>query len=140
MQIPDGFQPHFRQSPLTNPWEPLYSKRLEDRIQLGIVASEAHANSRGFVHGGLIATLADNIMGLSCHVVLGDTSGLVTVNLNTDFLSTGRVGEWILFDAFVVKTGRTLCFANCNITANERLIARAQGIFSNVGSKDTKRT
>ena len=140
MQIPDGFQPHFRQSPLTNPWEPLYSKRLGDRIQLGIVASEAHANSRGFVHGGLIATLADNIMGLSCHVVLGDTSGLVTVNLNTDFLSTGRVGEWILFDAFVAKTGRTLCFANCNITANERLIARAQGIFSNVGSKDTKRT
>lgn len=140
MHIPEGFKQHFRQSPLTDPWEPLYSRQLEDRIQLGIVASEAHANSRGFVHGGLIATLADNVMGLSCHVALGDNSGLVTVNLNTDFLSTGRVGEWILFDAFVVKTGRTLCFANCSITANERPIARAQGIFSNVGSKNTKHT
>jgi hypothetical protein len=27
--IPDGFEPHFRKSPLTDPWEPLYSKRTE---------------------------------------------------------------------------------------------------------------
>jgi len=139
MTIPEGFKPHFRKSPLTDPWEPLYSKVLEDRVQLGILANNAHCNSRGFVHGGLIATLADNVMGLSCHVALKDQSGLVTVNLNTDFLSSGRIGQWILFDAFVVKTGRTLCFANCTITADDKVISRAQGIFSNVGSQDTKR-
>ena len=139
MTIPEGFKPHFRKSPLTDPWEPLYSKVLEDRAQLGILATNAHCNSRGFVHGGLIATLADNIMGISCHVALKDQSGLVTVNLNTDFLSSGRIGQWILFDAFVVKTGRTLCFANCTVTADDKVIARAQGIFSNVGNPDTKR-
>jgi hypothetical protein len=26
-EIPEGFEPHYRQSPLTDPWEPLYSKR-----------------------------------------------------------------------------------------------------------------
>ncbi|WP_169569307.1 PaaI family thioesterase [Sneathiella limimaris] len=139
MTIPDGFSPHFRKSPLTDPWEPLYSRVLEDRVQMGLMASEAHTNSRGFVHGGLLATLADNVMGLSCHVALKDQSGLVTVNLTTDFLSSGRIGQWILFDAHVAKTGKTLCFANCVITADDQIIARAQGIFSNVGSRDTKR-
>lgn len=139
MNIPEGFKPHFRKSPLTDPWEPLYSKVLEDRLQLGLMAAEPHANSRGFVHGGLIATLADVTMGLSCHLALKDQSGLVTVNLNTDYLSSGKIGEWILFDAHVVKTGRTLCFANCVVTAAEKVIARAQGIFSNVGSREMKR-
>ena len=25
--IPDGFEPHFRKSPLTDPWEPLYRRK-----------------------------------------------------------------------------------------------------------------
>jgi hypothetical protein len=34
---PDGFEPHARKSPLTNPWEPLYARRLPDRTVLGLV-------------------------------------------------------------------------------------------------------
>jgi uncharacterized protein (TIGR00369 family) len=139
MSIPEGFQPHFRKSPFTEPWEPLYSRILADRVQMGLRAAEPHTNSRGFVHGGLLATLADNVMGLSCHVVLKDDSGLVTVNLATDFLSSGRTSQWLLFDAFVVKAGRTLCFARCDIFADDRPVARAQATFSVISGKDTKR-
>ncbi len=135
MTPPDGFKPHFRKSSITNPWEPLYSRILENGAQLCLLASEAHVNSRGFVHGGLIATLSDNIMGIACHTALQDSSGLVTVNLTTDFLSSGQLGEWILFDAHVVKCGRKLSFANCEISANERPIARAQAIFSATESR-----
>ena len=54
-EIPAGFEPHFRKSPLTEPWEPLYSKRLPDRIVLGLHTRQPHTNSRGLIHGGLIA-------------------------------------------------------------------------------------
>ena len=67
---PDGFEPHFRKSSLTEPWEPIYSQRLDDRVVIGLYAREPHTNSRGMVHGGLIAALADNAMGLSCVQVL----------------------------------------------------------------------
>ena len=67
---PEGFQPHFRKSPLTDPWEPLYSKVLPDRVVIGLYVREPHTNSRGMLHGGLIAALADNAMGLSCGQVL----------------------------------------------------------------------
>ncbi|HEX5006792.1 MAG TPA: thioesterase, partial [Hyphomonadaceae bacterium] len=60
--IPSGFEPHFRKSPLTDPWEPLYSKHLPDRIVLGLHTRQPHTNSRGLIHGGLIAALADNAL------------------------------------------------------------------------------
>lgn len=140
MERPDGFEPHFRKSDFTAPWEPIYSRRLEDRIQLGLTAATPHTNSRGFVHGGLIAALADNAMGLSCGVALNAQPGLVTVNLVTDFLSTARIGQWILFDTEVIKAGRTLCFAQCLVSADGNPVARCNATFSVVGSKDTKRS
>ncbi len=63
--IPEGFAPHFRKSPVTDPWEPLYSRLVEGTVQIGFHAAAAHCNSRGFVHGGVIAALADNALGLS---------------------------------------------------------------------------
>ena len=64
--IPAGFEPHSRKSPLTDPWEPIYSKRTADAIILGVAAGTPHTNARGLIHGGLIAALADNAMGHSC--------------------------------------------------------------------------
>ena len=52
---PDGFAPHFRKSPLTDPWEPIFSRRDTRKVIIGLKAREAHCNSRGMVHGGLIA-------------------------------------------------------------------------------------
>src|SRR5713101_6907570 len=31
-----GFKRHFRQSPLTDPWEPLYSKRTDKAVIIGL--------------------------------------------------------------------------------------------------------
>ena len=58
--VPEGFAPHFKRSPVTDPWEPLFSRRGEKSVQLGVWLREAHCNSRGLLHGGVIAALADN--------------------------------------------------------------------------------
>ena len=97
-EIPAGFEPHFRKSPLTDPWEPLYSRRLADRIVLGLYTRQPHTNSRGLIHGGLIAALADNAMGLSCvQVMTGEgrrpEGGLVTVSMATDFIGAAKLGR-----------------------------------------------
>ena len=92
---PEGFAPHFRQSPLTAPWEPIFSRRTAQAVQIGLHIREAHCNSRGFVHGGLISALADNAMGLSAGHLAQQTAGEqrrpVTVNLAVDFTGTGKV-------------------------------------------------
>lgn len=100
MTVPSGFEGHFRTTPVTNPWEPIYSRRADDSTELGLVIAEAHCNGRGFLHGGVIAALSDNAMGLS-YVQLAqrnsdDTAsafGAVTVGLSVDYLSSARIGQ-----------------------------------------------
>ena len=132
-QAPAGFAPHDRKSPVTDPWEPLYSRRTEDAVVLGFTAGEAHVNGRGFVHGGLLSALADNAMGLSCAQRLGGDSSLVTVNLTLDFLASAQVGQWVEFDTVFVKSGKTLCFAQAFVTADGEPCARANAVFRVVG-------
>ncbi len=126
---PEGFEPHYRRSPLTDPWEPLYSRRTDDALQLGLRIAEPHTNSRGFAHGGLISALADNAMGLSCGLGLEGASGLLTVNLALDFLSVARIGQWLQVEPVVVKRGRSLCFASALVTADGKPCARASATF-----------
>jgi uncharacterized protein (TIGR00369 family) len=127
--VPEGFSRHFRQSPLTDPWEPLYSRRTEEVVMLGVVASAAHTNSRGFVHGGLIAALADNAMGLSCGQQLEGAPGLVTVNLAVDYLGSAAIGQWLQVTPRVVKLGASLCVAQAIVSADGRPCARANATF-----------
>ncbi|MBP7650087.1 MAG: PaaI family thioesterase [Phenylobacterium sp.] len=129
LAIPAGFDRHYRQSPLTDPWEPLYSRKTDGAVVLGLEVTKAHTNSRGFVHGGLISALADNAMGLSCGHRLGDGARLVTVNLTLDFLASAQIGQWLEFDTIFVKPGGSLCFAQAFVTADGEPCARANAVF-----------
>lgn len=126
--IPAGFARHPRRSPLTEPWEPIYFKATPDAYILGLRLAEAHTNSRGLIHGGLIAALADNAMGLSC-VVKGRLSGIVTINLSVDFLGSAKIGQWLAFETDFVKIGGSICFAQCFVTADGEACARANATF-----------
>jgi uncharacterized protein (TIGR00369 family) len=127
--IPEGFGPHLRRSPLTEPWEPIFSRKTDRAVVIGLRASDPHLNSRGLVHGGLLTTLADNAMGLSCALHLEGGPRLLTVNLSIDFVSVAERGQWIEIDTTFVKPGRSICFAQAFVTADGATCARANGVF-----------
>lgn len=129
-RVPEGFERHFRQSPLTDPWEPLYSRREGDRFHLGLRVQNAHCNSRGKAHGGLISALADNAMGLACVLAAGDQAGsAVTVQMSVDFIGAIETGQWLEIIAKPTKLGRTLAFAEARVAADGELTARATAVF-----------
>ena len=127
--IPDGFEPQSRPSPLTDPWEPIYSKQTPDAIILGLRLATPHTNARGFVHGGLIAALTDKAMGHSCGHKMGGTDSLVTVSMSIDFVGSAQIGQWLTVETDVIKTGSTICFAQCFVRADDAVIARANATF-----------
>jgi len=88
--IPAGFEPHFRNSPVTDAWAPLYAKKTDKAVIIGLRLAKPHTNGRGLIHGGLIAAL---------------------------------------IESDVIKTGSTICFAQCLIKADDVTIARANGTF-----------
>jgi acyl-coenzyme A thioesterase PaaI-like protein len=132
-QPPEPFIVHPRKSPLTTPWEPIYADIREDRWVLAVQVREPHTNSRGNPHGGLLAALADNAMGLSCGVLLKRLEipfgGFVTVSLGLDYLAAAKLGEWLEFDTDFIKPGKTLCYAEATVRADGKPAARARATF-----------
>ena len=135
--IPEGFIRHDRPSPLTEPWDPIWSKRTDRAVIIGLRLALPHTNSRGLAHGGLISSLADNAMGHSCGLVLGGGARLLTASLTVDFIGSANIGQWLQVEPEVIKAGRTLCFAQCLVTADGVVCARASATFSVVQKKDS---
>ena len=127
--VPSGFEPLTRHSPLSDPWQPLYAKTTDKAVIVGLRLATPHTNSRGLIHGGLIAALADAAMGYSCAHRLGGRSSLVTVGLAVDFTGSARIGQWLAIESDVIKTGSTICFAQCLAIADDVVIARANATF-----------
>lgn len=128
--IKAGFKSHFRQSPLTAPWEPLYSKVTDDAAIIGLFADTQHCNSRGFVHGGLISAIADNAMGLSCALRHKNVAGLVTISLHLDFARASKKGEWLEFVTSSIKSGTSIDMAQGQVYSDGKLCALMGGTFS----------
>lgn len=133
MTPPDGFELLSRPSPLIDPWRPLFMREELDRVILGILVRQPHTNSRGTVHGGLFAALADQGMGMSCAMRLR-TDGVPVANLWTssmtvDYLGVAKPGQWLAFDTVFCRPGKTLCHAEMDITADGETVARARGAF-----------
>ena len=142
-RVPEGYARHFRQSPLTDPWEPLYSKRVAGTIVIALRCRAAHCNSRGFVHGGLVSALADNAMGLSaietCRLQgLEPARGAVTVSLSLDFLGSAEIDQWLEVVPRVLKVGSSLGFVDCLVLADDQPIARGSATFRLYQKSDGK--
>jgi uncharacterized protein (TIGR00369 family) len=126
----EGFQEHFRKSPVTDPWEPLFSKKSEDKIDLAFEVRTPHCNSRGFLHGGVLAALCDNFMGLSLAIVLNNPkASIVTVNLSLDYIGSAKIGDFVLIEPRVIKSGGAIAFCDAIAKAGDSIIARANATF-----------
>ena len=75
-------------------------------------------------------------MGHSCGHKMGGRNSLVTVSMAIDFISSAQVGQWLAVESEVIRTGATLCFAQCLVTADGLRIARANGTFRVVKQAD----
>ncbi|KAM3839678.1 acyl-coenzyme A thioesterase 13 isoform 2-T2 [Vipera latastei] len=88
---------------------------------------EQHTNKGGTLHGGLTATLVD-IVSTAALIYTERGAPGVSVDMNITYMSSGKIGEEILITAEVLKQGKTLGFANVNLTdkATGRLIAQGR--------------
>lgn len=130
---PEGFELFTRPSPLLDPWRPLYAGAASDRMILGLHLREPHTNSRATAHGGLVAAMADQAMGMSCAVRLKvdgvNVTNLWTTSLEIEYLGAAKIGQWVQFDTTFARVGKTLCYAECDVTADGETIARGHANF-----------
>ena len=138
MDVPDGFAPLFRTSPVLDLIGPIYSSGKGRDLVLGLRVAHKHCNARGTIHGGILAALADVALGYSMAFATDPPTGLVTANLSLDFAGTAKVGDWIEVRTDVQKQGARLAFANCFIAVEGERIVRASAVFLVAGTLNAK--
>ena len=130
MDVPQGFAPLFRTSPVLDLVGPLYFRGEGAQLALGLRAEAKHCNSRGTVHGGILATLADVALGYTMAFSTDPPGRLVTANLSIDYAGTAKPGDWLEAHVDIQKQGSRLSFANCYILVDGQRIVRASAVFA----------
>ena len=86
----------------------------EGRIEGELTLKPEHKQHKGFVHGGLTATLADIVAGFAAVSLVPAGHHVVTVELKVSYLNPG-VGDKIMARGWVLKQGRQLNFCEAEI-------------------------
>lgn len=107
-----------------------------DRVAMRIPAREALRQQNGFVHGGVLSYLADNLLTFAGGSALGPS--VVTAEFKINYVKPAS-GDELQAEAWVVACGRTQAVCRCDVfflDGDERhLCAVAQGTISRLSSR-----
>lgn len=107
---------------------PLWQRTLGGELEFALITEDKHHNRRGLVQGGVLMTFADRTCGITARHVSGKPT-LATVQLDTHFVESGRIGEVLISKPHVVRATRSLIFITTEVTVDQRCIAMASGVF-----------
>ena len=107
---------------------PLWERLLNGEHEYALVTEDKHHNRRGRVQGGLLMTFADRSCGMTARYVSGRPT-LATVQMDVQFIDSGKIGETLISKPRVVRVTHSLIFMTTEVTANERCIVSASGVF-----------
>jgi acyl-coenzyme A thioesterase PaaI-like protein len=107
---------------------PLWQRLVDGVHEYALIAEDKHHNRRGLVQGGVLMTFADRTCGMTARYASGKTT-LATVQLDTHFVESGKIGEVLISRPHVVRSTRSLIFITTEVTVDKRVIAMASGVF-----------
>jgi len=109
----------------------------EGSATIEMTPTEDMTNHSGFVHGGMISTLADSAMGKAVRANGPKIRRQVSFDLKVTFISTAKVGETLQATGRVIHAGRRTVVAECRVEGpGQRLVATASGTFAVTREKE----
>ncbi|WP_026464747.1 PaaI family thioesterase [Adhaeribacter aquaticus] len=108
----------------------------EGLIEGELDLEERHLQSRGIVHGGVIATIADTAIGFAATTLVPKDCAVVTAELKVSYLNPG-IGTKLLAKGWVLKQGKNLNFCEAEVFCINKdnvavLIAKASASMATV--------
>ena len=89
-------------------------------------ANLEYTTINGRLHGGIVATLADTVMGWAI-VSMGIDS--VTIDMSLNYFAPVYEGSDITAESYVIFAGKTTVVAEANIFNQGKLVAKSRGTF-----------
>ncbi len=125
---PDGFVPYQWEGGFMSSLGPMFQRvETDGRLAVGLRIAPMHANLHGVAHGGMLATVLDNLLRFNVRKLHAPT---VTVHLSIDYFAPAHVGTWLQGEMQVRRRGGRLLFADGELCADGTCVARASAILS----------
>jgi uncharacterized protein (TIGR00369 family) len=99
-------------------------------VEIRIPYREDLTQQNGYLHGGVVATIADSACGYSAYTLMPSGSDVLAVEFKINLLRPAK-GEEFVARATVLKAGRTLTVSRADVFGvsggKEQLVATMQG-------------
>ncbi|EGD58943.1 phenylacetic acid degradation-related protein [Novosphingobium nitrogenifigens DSM 19370] len=97
-------------------------------VRLRMLPERRHSNLLDAVHGGVTLALIDIALFAGMRLILdGDAAGSVTLDLSTQFIGAGRVGEPLDAVSEVLRETKRLVFVRGIVEQEGHLVAAFHG-------------
>jgi uncharacterized protein (TIGR00369 family) len=136
-----GWKQRSGQGPFTQQVGPVWVKREAEGpcgSAYALLAEERHTNSRGVVHGGMLMTLADHVLGWMVWDAV-ERAACATVSLNNQFIAPAKPGDFIEMRGRIIRQTRSLIFIHGTATVRDRTgadkpVLTSEGIWKVLGA------
>ena len=114
---------------------PFWFRRDEDGkgFRYGFPAEDRHLNMGGVVHGGMLMSFADDVLGMTVWEAAG-RKPCTTVQLSTQFIAPVKLGEFVEGRAEVLRRTRSVVFVRGMLAVGERTVLHADGVWKILGA------
>jgi acyl-coenzyme A thioesterase PaaI-like protein len=105
-----------------------FEQHPTDPTRVAFDVDATKVNSRGFLHTGVIASVADAAIGHLLSDMTDPPARLVTVNISCDVLGSAQLGDRVSGVVEATRVGRRLA-AGAAVFTTDRTIARVTALF-----------
>jgi acyl-coenzyme A thioesterase 13 len=105
----------------------------EGLVRLSFAVRDDMLNALGMMHGGAVAAIMDEAMGLQLFL-LNAEANYVAISLHVDFLSKAMPGQSVVAVPQVTRMGRNVAHVTGELfDENGKLLAKSSGHFARFG-------
>jgi acyl-coenzyme A thioesterase PaaI-like protein len=128
--IPPGYELLRNQRGFAEHVGAMYLRKPTDghTLAFGFRVASHHLNQGGVAHGGMLVTFIDHALGALVHTAAG-RKPCSTISLDCNFVSPGKLGDWIECTAEIGRVTSSLVFVEGKLMAGSRTVLQAKGIW-----------
>ena len=113
-------------SPFMNWLKPVILSVKEGCLAFQYTVRHEMTNPFGTLHGGITAAMIDDAIGATL-IAYGEPFFHVTINLAIDYFAAAKQGDVIIAQTLVIKKGRQIVNAQCEVWNHDRTRLLAKG-------------
>lgn len=103
-------------------------------VEARLTLEPRHLQQHGYVHAGVVTTMADHTAGGAASTVVQPGRSVLTSDLSIQLLRPGN-GEQLRCRGEVIKPGRTLVFTQADVWADDVHVARLHATMAVVNEE-----